>query len=671
MTTYGTERVIRRTNTRQRLSLPSIITLAFWQLRQNWRMLSLTGVGVVTSVVIVSTMLLYTQIVMTIGLHNLLNSFLDRSNLEIQGFASQVSTHIIRQSEQQLNIVMQRNLGNIVAGQEQFIVQTPLLPLVKQAGTTMRTGNEIRLSGYALNQAGSHLKVLQGRLPADNGGDVVEIALTPAVASSLHLTPGSTLVVQTPLISAHQAQVVDNASLTLRVVGIFQPDARDSFWHNDNLQGGSGKGMYEGLASGSGLLADLEQVSVQYPHLQFADPVALTWYYPLDVTRTLAFQATDILGGLQTLQVEAPGVANRPPQVQGVSLQGSADLITQYSQYTQTMQLPMTILTLQVAALLIFFVGLMMAMLVERQSEAISLLRSRGGSDDQIVGALVVQSIVLGLCALIVGPLLALAVVYLTARLLLPTGELAAFSVIWTQAGGLLFNVRWYVLAISVAAVLVMILSIYTATSPDIVILRREQARAARKPLWQRLYLDVFAALIALSGALTALYIAGTPALDPQVEILIAAPVSLIAPLFVLIAGLLLFLRIFPFLLHAGARLAALGRGPLAMLALAQLSRSSRHTLRLTLLLALAIASLVLTQALAASEAQRASDVAAFQAGADFSGLITNLDSLPPQQNETAPDYAARNLQKLNASYQSLPGVLSVTAGYSGIFSTP
>ncbi len=118
--------------------------------------------------------------------------------------------------------------------------------------------------------------------------------------------------------------------------------------------------MYEGLASGSGLLASLEQVSVQYPHLQFADPVALAWYYPLDVTRTLAFQATDILNGLQTLQVEAPGVANRPPQLQGVSLQGSADLITQYSQYTQTMQLPMTILTLQVAALLIFFVGLLL-----------------------------------------------------------------------------------------------------------------------------------------------------------------------------------------------------------------------------------------------------------------------------------------------------------------------
>ncbi|HLI09295.1 MAG TPA: ABC transporter permease [Ktedonobacteraceae bacterium] len=676
MATYGTERVSRDLRgSRNNLLLPSTVTLAFWQLRQNWRMLFLTYVGVVAAVVIVCTMLLYTQIIMTIGLHNLLNSFLNQSNLEFQGYAAQVSTSTIQRSEQQLTLVVQNNLGNLVAGQEQRIVQTPLLSIMKQgqqSGSTTETGNEIKLSGYALNRANSHLKLLRGRLPASTG-NTIEVALTPAVASALHVTPGSTLTVQSPLISASSAQVLNSASLTLRVVGIFQPNANDSFWHGDRLASNAvlSKGVYEGLASSSQLLANLAQVAARYPHLQFSDPVSLTWYYPLDVTRTLAFQASDILSGLQNLQVEAPGVINRPPQMQGVSIQGSTDLIAQYSQYTQTMQLPMTILTFQVAALLIFFVGLMMAMLVERQREEIALLRSRGGSDDQVVGALVLQSVLLGLCALVSGLLLTLISVSITARLLLTTGEQNAFNIIWTQASNLLFNVRWYMLAIVAAAILVMILSIYTATNPDIVTLRREQAREARKPLWQRLYLDIFAAVIALSAALTALYITSVPLLDPQVQVLISGPISLIAPLFLLIAFLLLFLRLFPLLLRAGARLAARGKGPLSMLALAQLSRSSRHALRLTLLLALAMASLVLTQVLAASETQRAYDVAAFQTGADFSGLLTTTINVPPRQNEPAPDYAVRDLEKVSASYQTLPGVLSVTPGYSGILATP
>ena len=87
------------------------------------------------------------------------------------------------------------------------------------------------------------------------------------------------------------------------------------------------------------------------------------------------------------------------------------------------------------------------------------------------------------------------------------------------------------------------------------------------------------------------------------------------------------------------------------MLALAQMSRAPRQSVRLTLLLALATAFAIFTIIFMASQTQRIEDVAAFQSGADFSGTFQKSAATPLQVAEET------------ALYHHIPGVISATVG--------
>jgi hypothetical protein len=89
------------------------------------------------------------------------------------------------------------------------------------------------------------------------------------------------------------------------------------------------------------------------------------------------------------------------------------------------------------------------------------------------------------------------------------------------------------------------------------------------------------------------------------------------------------------------------------MLALAQMTRAPRQAVRMILLLALASSFASFALVFNASESQHVVNVAAFQAGADFSGPIRLVNYADP-------------LNKQTNAYRNIAGVLSATLGYSG-----
>lgn len=88
------------------------------------------------------------------------------------------------------------------------------------------------------------------------------------------------------------------------------------------------------------------------------------------------------------------------------------------------------------------------------------------------------------------------------------------------------------------------------------------------------------------------------------------------------------------------------------MLALAQIARAPRQTLRMILLLALASAFAIFTLVFTASQAQQTLNAAAYQVGADFSG----------DQPTSSP---APSLARTIDLYTHIPGVTSASAGYT------
>src|SRR5262249_41907058 len=153
----------------------------------------------------------------------------------------------------------------------------------------------------------------------------------------------------------------------------------------------------------------------------------------------------------------------------------------------------------------------------------------------------------------------------------------------------------------------------------DMLSVRREASRSTRKPLWQRLNLDVVAAIIASTGYLISALVLGRA--DPMAQAQLSF-LGLIAPSFIVLAGTLLFFRVYPLLVRFGAWLAGRGKGAVPVLALAQMARSPRQSMRTTLLLAFSAAFMIFTLVYVTSQTQHLRDVASFNAGADFSGAL-------------------------------------------------
>jgi len=314
--------------------------------------------------------------------------------------------------------------------------------------------------------------------------------------------------------------------------------------------------------------------------------------------------------------------------------------------------------TLHATALVIlFFVGMMTELLVERQAETIAILGSRGANRLQIFGSFMTQSIGLGIVALCVGPPLAIVAVNLVAQRVLPVQQQDALGIISRDLVGTMYSVRNYALATVLLAIATMGFAMYRAIGMDVLAIRREAARATTRPLWHRLNLDIVAIIVAITGYFVSQYTTGIQQLSPRASALIVSPLTLIAPLFLVIAGILLVLRFFPLLLRFGSSFATRGRGASAMLALGQMSRTPRQSLRMTLLLALASGFAIFSLIFLASQEQRAYDLAAFQVGADFSGPIS-YDSSQPIGMQTA-DFVKQT-----------HGVVSATIGYAGRVAT-
>lgn len=385
-------------------------------------------------------------------------------------------------------------------------------------------------------------------------------------------------------------------------------------------------------------------------------PLVLNWNYALDLSHVTTNNVADLSNRLTPLQTQIPGVLSDVSGIQGsnVIIQ-TLNALNTFTLRVILLQIPVILLLVQVFGLVLLFVRLMADILVDRQADAIAVLRSRGAARRQIFGALTVQGLALGLIALVLGPLAAIPIVRFIALHTLSGSSAATASVLGGNPIALALTVKWFAIVAVVVAGGAMIFSINRAASFNVVALRRESARATTKPLWQRLNLDVIAAVIGV--ALYSIYVFSSAHVTDANVRLALSPLALVVPLFLLVAVGLLFMRFFPAVLRLMAHVATRGHGATAMVATAQMARAPRQALRMTLLFALATAFVIFVLVYGATEQQRVYASTAYQVGADFSGTLA-----PPRANNAS-------VAALTARFAGLPGVRAASVGYSTTFS--
>lgn len=179
-------------NSRNRV--PAIVTLALWRLRQTWRLLAITGLGIVAAVMLVSAVPLYSNVAMTAGLRSVITSSDQSADIVVQSMSQQISSSIISSATSQLDQDFQHNLGPYLAPR-QFSIQTQVLPIIKRFPECLPPDiycNQVRIFSFSMKSSASHLRLIAGRVPLTSSNDL-EVALTSESAQRLGVTVGSVL----------------------------------------------------------------------------------------------------------------------------------------------------------------------------------------------------------------------------------------------------------------------------------------------------------------------------------------------------------------------------------------------------------------------------------------------------------------------------------------------
>lgn len=669
-----------RQERRNRLLRPAITTIAFWQLRRTWFLLLCILFGMIVAVVIASAIPLLSDVMSTAGLRNTLTATPDSADVQLNIGTEGISTEVVQQVHNQFDPLLHQYLGNVIKP-DLFAITSGDFSLYPPQNHTTLT-----IYGTSMQQAAPHLGDIQGQLArtTSNPSSVIEIMMTPDTAQLLRVHIGSTFklaiqyVVFTPTTNAQPL----TAMITARVAGLFSlHPANAAYWHGEDFKTiklaleTTTQSQYTFLVSDNALLAFIDHLHSVYHtdaiHTLNSSGYSLIWHYHLDSSQLDISKLDPLIhnlaelqsmfdsqygyladGGSYNLTLQFPYLTQAELSGQAFDFNGNPSILEEFRSRIEVARIPTGVFSLLILALILFFVSLLTTLLVDRQQDTIAILRSRGASRLQIFGAMFLQSTGLGIIALVIGLPLAIFTVLFLSHYMLPITELDALDIITSHPLQTILGTIWYALIIILIALFTMGISLYMAARMNILSLRREATRSNKQPLWQRLNLDVIAGVIALVAYIFSLYVTSIGTVLPgNAQVLIATPLTIIAPLFLIVGCLLLFLRIFPFILRLGARIAARGRGAVAMLAFAQSARSPSQSLRMIMLVALATAFALFTLVFLATQAEHIQEIVYYQTGADFSADLLATKSTPAQ---------------ITNQYQSIPGVISASVGFTG-----
>lgn len=428
-----------------------------------------------------------------------------------------------------------------------------------------------------------HITLLEGSFPEVSARpeDVMEVLIHRTLADELGLQVGEDYV----LFGRKEAGAEDSESVQIpvHIAGVWQPaNPGDSYWfyHPDTFD------------------RTLFVPEIAFRHraapLLKGEVYLGLWYLLLDGSEVHTDDVPVLLGRIAAAEARADQLLPR------TSLDISpAAAMSKYRYEAHLLTILLSFFAVPVLGLILYFVAMTAGMAVRRQKTEISVLRSRGVSRWQVLGVYLIEGMVFAVAALGLGVLLGVGIA-------LAMGQIRSFLTLVNRPPlevNLSRSSLHFALGAAAAALIATLVPALSAAKYTIVTHKQEQARALRRPFWQRFYLDLLLLIPALYGyyqlrqrGTISVNLGGGSASDPFQNPLL----FLVPTLFIFALGLL-SIRLFPWLMSALAWLAGLLPSTPSVLALRHLARSSQQytgpllLLILTLGLATFTASMALT----------------------------------------------------------------------------
>lgn len=654
--------------------LMGIGPLVWERLVANWRMLSVLAFGMLMAATLLAVSPIYTRVMNDLGLDYSLKEHLRSSSRNtLMKFGQPLgSDEAAANARQTLQMLAART--SWFTGSEVRYAALPDLPLAEEGEDVPNDRFRTVLTLQTFSDLEGSTRVVEGRLPEGLGADGrIEVALPAQAADFLGVHAGDHLMASHQFDDCNRPpptddpeenrerarfrcvpQVFVRLDARFTVVGVFEPlDINEPFWS-------AGRLLFDRPA-GTDTMGAI--VPIVLGEEGFHQELAKVLPGIGSEFRVTSFANVDVLNSENLPRAQEALLALRED---AKSLNLVADLsmasaLENFSQRASFNQVTLLVLLLQVVGISLYYVILVASLLVERRSEEIAMLRSRGANVWQILTTSAIEAGTLGVVAAIVAPFLAAGAVALL-------GKTGTFE---TVSGGdfLAFTVVPEAFLLAAAgsglAVLAVLVPTFVAARRSMLDYMRGSARPG-KPLFQRYYLDfAVAGLAAL--ALWELNQRGS-VFDPRsVGGWSADPLLLASPILLILAIGALMFRLLPVALNLVSRIMSVTAGPGVTLGLWQLTRSpSRYSqLALLVIMAASVGTFAATYGQTTDRSQ--DDRALYEAGVD--ARTTALGRL----NVSSADEIRRALSEIPelgataAAFRSSLGGAILGGGTSGV----
>ncbi|MBW7459953.1 FtsX-like permease family protein, partial [Paenibacillus sepulcri] len=333
--------------------------------------------------------------------------------------------------------------------------------------------NKLRWANFtAISDAGSHSRLVDGRMPKDEPVDgVYEALVVPDALSEMNLVLGNVFTIRDDKVKQ---------SIRVKPVGVIEPkDAGDLFWYNTSSSYKSsfliGLDLFDREFTAGGKLA----IKASY------------WYFALDYTKMTLRSMNDFIAGNRSISAHMAG--NYESYSKNVP---ALTTLNQYKEKQAKLRILLWSLNVPVFLMLGFYLYMVANLITDRQKTEIAVLRSRGASRTQIILSYTAEGLVLGVIAFLIGPYLGV----LITRVLGASSGFLEFVQRARLDASVNREAFGYASLAVIASLLMTLLPVLLATRFSIVAHKQQQSQANKPSFWHKYFIDIILIGISLYG---------------------------------------------------------------------------------------------------------------------------------------------------------------------------
>lgn len=479
-----------------------------------------------------------------------------------------------------------------------------------------------RITVGGMSYIDQHVDITEGRMfnPGMRDDGVMEAITTAQSLKISRLTVGTVYEIENVFGGMPSTKV--------EIVGVFEPkDEADAYW-SENIDTDYVATLFldydtflnDGLDTGAFSVSSIrERISMDYPNMDMTDLAGVN----------------KLLQDTNDLYKEA-----------GISLSVPAKTIFEdYADRASQLRLILWLLQIPVMLMIVFYLYMVSQLNVEQEKNEIAVFKSRGASSLQIMTIYALESIVLGIATSIIGPFVGLGLCQILGA---SNGFLEFVN---RKALPVRLSLTAFTYALIAAGVFFVttMIPIFPATKVTIVAHKQSKAKKNKKPLWEKMFLDV----ILLAGSVAWLYYYNRTQQDLISEgvdntLATVNPLLFVASTtFILGAGLLV-VRIYPLVVRGVYAVGKRFWSPSAYVSLNNIGRSSTGREKFIMTFLILTVSLGLFFANTARALNRnAEDRVNYSVGADvvmnetwYSSELDNVSG--PSGPTTGPTYGTQ-----------------------------